>query len=128
AEAGELALAGGTLCVAYWRRFVPELQALRERVAGGELGTISHVLCSQWDERPPPASFRDPASSGGIVVDMGVHEFDLLRWLTGQEIVSVSGVESDVSIDPKVEGDPEGVVLAVGLDGGSAGVVSLLRR
>ena len=120
--------AGVPLQVGYWRRFVPALRELQADLASGAFGEIELVACAQWDERPPPAAFRDPASSGGIVVDMGVHEFDQLRWLTGQEIVSVSGVESGVSFDPKVEGDPEGVVLAVGLDGGSAGVVSLLRR
>jgi myo-inositol 2-dehydrogenase / D-chiro-inositol 1-dehydrogenase len=120
--------AGVPLHVGYWRRFVPALRDLRARLAGGAFGEIELVACAQWDERPPPAAFRDPASSGGIVVDMGVHEFDELRWLTGQEIVSVTGVASGVTFDPKVDGDPEGVVLATTLDGGAAGVVSLLRR
>ena len=120
--------AGVPLHIGYWRRFVPVLRELQSGLASGEFGEIELVGCAQWDERPPPAAFRDPASSGGIVVDMGVHEFDQLRWLTGQEIVSVSGVGSDVGFAPKVDGDPEGVVLAAGLDGGSAGIVSLLRR
>jgi myo-inositol 2-dehydrogenase / D-chiro-inositol 1-dehydrogenase len=120
--------AGVPLQVGYWRRFVPALRELQAELASGAFGEIELVECSQWDERPPPAAFRDPASSGGIVVDMGVHEFDQLRWLTGQEIASVAGVASGVSFDPVVEGDPEGVVLAVGLDGGTAGAVSLLRR
>ena len=46
------------------------------------------VACYQWDGAPPPAAFR--AGSGGIFVDMGVHEFDQIRWLTGQEIVAAA--------------------------------------
>jgi len=124
ALAGRAADAGLPLHVGYWRRFVPALRELRAALAAGSFGDLELVACAQWDERPPPAAFRDPASSGGILVDMGVHEFDELRWLTGQEIVSVTGVASEAHVD----GDPDGVALALRLDGGATGVVSLLRH
>ena len=76
------------------------------------------VACDQFDELPPPRAFRDPDSSGGIVVDMGVHEFDQLRWLTGREIVDVRGVAGSVGLDEPVDGDPELVELSVELEGG----------
>jgi myo-inositol 2-dehydrogenase / D-chiro-inositol 1-dehydrogenase len=120
--------AGVPLHVGYWRRFVPALRHLQGQLAAGELGEIELVHCAQWDERPPPAAFRHPASSGGIVVDMGVHELDQLRWLTGQEIVSASGASSTVSSDQPVEGDPESVAFAAALDGGAIALVSLVRR
>jgi myo-inositol 2-dehydrogenase/D-chiro-inositol 1-dehydrogenase len=107
---------------------VPALRELREQIATGALGELELVHCAQWDERPPPAAFRDPASSGGIVVDMGVHELDQLRWLTGQEIAAVSLVASTVTFDPPVAGDPETVAMSVELSGGTIAVVSLLRR
>ena len=116
--------AGVPLHVGYWRRFVPALRELQAQLASGALGELELVACAQWDERPPPAAFRDPASSGGIVVDMGVHEFDELRWLTGQEIVSVTGVASEAAVN----GDPDGVALALALAGGTTALVSLLRR
>lgn len=75
------------LQVAYWRRFVPALQDIRARIAAGVLGEILHIACHQWDAAPPSADFR--AGSGGIFVDMGVHEFDQIRWLTGQDITSI---------------------------------------
>lgn len=118
--------AGVVLQVGYWRRFVPALVALRERIARGTFGRVSLVSCFQWDERPPSAAFR--ATSGGIVVDMGVHEFDELRWLTGQRIVAASGFASSVRFDPPVEGDPESVAIAVALSEGALGMVSLGRR
>jgi myo-inositol 2-dehydrogenase/D-chiro-inositol 1-dehydrogenase len=128
ALAAEAAAAGVPLQVGYWRRFVPELRGLREQLAAGALGEVELVHCAQWDERPPPAAFRDPASSGGIVVDMGVHELDQLRWLTGQEIAAVAPVSATVTFDPPVEGDPESVALALELSGGAIALVSLLRR
>jgi myo-inositol 2-dehydrogenase / D-chiro-inositol 1-dehydrogenase len=115
------------LQVAYWRRFVPALRALRFQIDAGELGEIAMVRCAQWDESPPSRAFRDPASSGGIVVDMGVHEFDQMRWLTGQEVGRVTGVAAVTALE-HVEGDPESVELAVALSGGAVGSVSLARR
>jgi myo-inositol 2-dehydrogenase/D-chiro-inositol 1-dehydrogenase len=128
ALAREADAAGVPLHVGYWRRFVPALRELREQIAAGALGELELVQSAQWDERPPPAAFRDPASSGGIVVDMGVHELDQLRWLTGQEIAAASLVASSITFDPPVEGDPETVALAVELSGGTIALVSLLRR
>jgi myo-inositol 2-dehydrogenase / D-chiro-inositol 1-dehydrogenase len=126
-EAAELAATSGTpLQIGYWRRFVPELQALATRIGDGELGSIQLVLSSQWDERPPAAEFR--GSSGGPVVDMGVHEFDQIRWLTGEELVRWSGVEASVGFDPPVAGDPESLELVAQLSGGGTAVVSLGRR
>ena len=116
--------AGLPLHVGYWRRFVPSLQQLQSELAVGAFGAVELVACVQWDEAPPPAAFRDPASSGGILVDMGVHEFDQLRWLTGREPAAITGVASQA----EVGGDPDGTVLALSLDGGALGLVSLLRR
>jgi myo-inositol 2-dehydrogenase / D-chiro-inositol 1-dehydrogenase len=113
--------AGLALQVAYWRRFVPELITLRQRVMDGELGDILAVNCYQWDQTPPSAEFR--GSSGGIFIDMGVHEFDQVRWLTGQEFASVSAVGSAAGVG----GDPDCAQLVARLSGGSTAVVSLGR-
>lgn len=127
-EARQIAALGLRLQVAYWRRFVPALRRLRERVQSGALGRLVFVGCAQLDELPPPLAFRDPRSSGGIVIDMGVHEFDQLRWLTGEEIVRVLGAAGAVGWDATVEGDPELVALTVETDGGIAASIVLARR
>lgn len=127
-ETRRIASLGLRLQVAYWRRFVPALRRLRKRIQAGDLGAVVHVSCVQLDELPPSRSFRDPNSSGGIVVDMGVHELDQLRWLTGQEIMGVTGAAGAVSWDEPVDGDPELVTLSVGTSGGIAGTVVLGRR
>jgi myo-inositol 2-dehydrogenase/D-chiro-inositol 1-dehydrogenase len=113
---------GLPLQVAYWRRFVPALVALRERIEAGELGEILAVNCFQWDEAPPSAAFR--TSSGGIYADMGVHEFDQIRWLTGQDFTVVHPA---IAGPGTVDGDPDCAQLACELDGGSTAVVSLGR-
>ena len=119
---------GARLQVAYWRRFVPALRELRARIRAGEFGKLVFVSCAQLDEYPPARSFRDPRSSGGIVVDMGVHELDQLRWLTGREIESVTGVSGAVGWDEPVDGDPETVELAIALEGGIVAAVTIGRR
>jgi myo-inositol 2-dehydrogenase / D-chiro-inositol 1-dehydrogenase len=114
--------AGCILQVAYWRRFVPELQQLRQRMSAGELGEILAVNCQQWDASPPPVEFRD--RSGGIFIDMGVHEFDQVRWLTGQEFETVKVVTSRLGSTPS---DPDCGQIVAELDGGSTTAVSLGR-
>src|SRR6201987_3983950 len=97
AAARASAQVGVPLQVAYWRRFVPGLRQLHDRIAAGELGVIHLGACYQWDERPPSPLFR--AHSGGIAIDMGVHEFDQLRGLTGQDIASLAVVSSGSAPD-----------------------------
>jgi myo-inositol 2-dehydrogenase/D-chiro-inositol 1-dehydrogenase len=127
-ETKAIAALGLRLQIAYWRRFVPALRELRERILEGRLGPLVHVSSAQLDELPPAAAFRDPRSSGGIVVDMGVHEIDQLHWLTGQEIASVTGAAGSVGWDPPVDGDPELVSLSARTDGGIAATILVGRR
>jgi myo-inositol 2-dehydrogenase/D-chiro-inositol 1-dehydrogenase len=118
--------AGTLLQVGYWRRFVPELAALRERVARRELGEITLVASHQWDERPPGAEFR--AHSGGIAVDMGVHEFDQVRWLLGQEFEKVAAIPAGAPGADAAPSDPDSAVVLARLSGGTAVSITLGRH
>jgi myo-inositol 2-dehydrogenase/D-chiro-inositol 1-dehydrogenase len=117
---------GVLLQVAYWRRFVPELQRLKAKIDCGGLGQIYCVLCYQWDQDLPAAAFR--AGSGGIFVDMGVHEFDQLRWLSGQAVTRLHAVAAAAAAAPPVAGDAESAAVLCALSGGATGMVSLGRR
>lgn len=111
--------------VAYWRRYVPALQALRQRILQGELGDV-HLLASlQWDGQPPSALFR--THSGGIFRDMGVHEFDQVRWLSGQEFGDVDAVAGPPSPDPDASGDLDSANAIGRLSGATSAFVSLGR-
>jgi myo-inositol 2-dehydrogenase / D-chiro-inositol 1-dehydrogenase len=114
------------LQVAYWRRFVPTLRRLQRRIADGGMGLPYFLACYQWDGEPPRPEFR--AGSGGIFIDMGVHEFDQIRWLSGQEFVDVAQAVASVSVDPPVAGDAESAQALCTLSGGSTALVSLGRR
>ncbi|HUY73962.1 MAG TPA: Gfo/Idh/MocA family oxidoreductase [Candidatus Dormibacteraeota bacterium] len=120
-----MAAAGLPLQVGFWRRFVPALRKLRERIAAGELGGLYMVGCYQWDGEPPSAQFR--RHSGGIFVDMGVHEFDQTRWLTGQEFGAITSLACGVAAEAW-PGDPESAHAIAELSGGTTAVLSLGRR
>jgi myo-inositol 2-dehydrogenase/D-chiro-inositol 1-dehydrogenase len=125
-ETGRVAAERGVAFqVAYWRRFVPSMVALRQRIAAGELGQILHLVCAQWDGAPPSPQFR--RSSGGAFVDMGVHEFDVIRWLTGQSVASVAAVQTP-ALDPPARPDADNAQALLGLCGGATAAVSLGRH
>jgi myo-inositol 2-dehydrogenase / D-chiro-inositol 1-dehydrogenase len=117
--------AGVPFQVAYWRRYMPELRRLRERIQSGQLGDILLITASQWDERPPHDAFR--AASGGIFVDMGVHEFDQVRWLTGQEVAEVATAATTPATTGDAVSDADGALATLLLSGGALCQVSLGR-
>lgn len=117
---------GVALQVAYWRRFVPSLQKLREEIGAGDFGELLNITCLQWDGVPPTAAFR--ARSGGIIIDMGVHEFDQARWLSGAEFTSLNAINSPVITDPAVSDDPDSVQVLASMSSGTTTLVSLGRH
>jgi myo-inositol 2-dehydrogenase/D-chiro-inositol 1-dehydrogenase len=118
--------AGVLLQVGYWRRFVPELRELRDRIGAGELGEICQLSCMQWDAELPSERFR--AHSGGIAVDMGVHEFDQVRWLLGQEFRWVAATAAGPSTAPRAPSDPDATTILAELSGDASATISLGRR
>ena len=121
--------AGRVLQVGFWRRFSPPWQSAREAIAGGRIGRPLMVRLSQWDADPPPASFCDPAVSGGLAVDCGVHEFDLAEWLTGCRIERVRAW-SLPPVDSGIAdvGDVDNLVAVLELSGGAVATVDLSRN
>jgi myo-inositol 2-dehydrogenase/D-chiro-inositol 1-dehydrogenase len=128
-EAADIARLAGEanvpLQVGFWRRFVPMLSELRRRIQVGDLGSIYSVCCYQWDGEPPSAYFR--RNSGGILADMGVHDFEQIRWLTGQEFLTIYAVAADRAREPW-PGDPESAHVLAKLSDGATAAISLGRR
>lgn len=118
--------AGVALQIGYWRRFVPELQTIRDGIANGAFGDVLSLSCLQWDGAPPSAAFR--ARSGGVFIDMGVHEFDQARWLTGSDFTRMSAVASPAISDPDVTDDPDSAQVLCGTVSGTTVFVSLGRH
>jgi myo-inositol 2-dehydrogenase/D-chiro-inositol 1-dehydrogenase len=126
AAADSARAAGVLLQVGYWRRFVPALRELRKRIAAGELGELYQLSCMQWDAELPSEQFR--AHSGGISVDMGVHEFDQTRWLVSQEFQWLVAAPAGPSDPARAATDPDAVTILAQLSGGAAATISLGRR
>jgi myo-inositol 2-dehydrogenase/D-chiro-inositol 1-dehydrogenase len=125
-EMGKLADDRGlALQIAYWRRFVPELVSLRNDLADGKYGNAHLLVCSQWDEAPPPIAFRQ--DSGGIYIDMGVHEIDEMLWLLGQDFAEVKAQVFPTTEDPDAQNDVDSTQALVMLSGGTSAVLSLGR-
>jgi myo-inositol 2-dehydrogenase/D-chiro-inositol 1-dehydrogenase len=83
----EVEKTGVPMFVGFNRRFDPSFRALRDCVARGEIGAVEQVTISSRDPAPPPlASVK---VSGGMFRDMTIHDFDMARWLLGEEPVEV---------------------------------------
>ncbi|MFL5754860.1 MAG: Gfo/Idh/MocA family oxidoreductase, partial [Chloroflexota bacterium] len=100
----------------------------RERLASGRLGRPLLFKSLQFDPEPPPPSFADPAVSGGIMVDMGIHEFDVARWLMDDEVVEVHAYGSSIAAPALAAvGDVDSAVIALRFAAGGTGTVELAR-
>jgi myo-inositol 2-dehydrogenase/D-chiro-inositol 1-dehydrogenase len=105
--------AAGVPCmVGFNRRFDPAHHAVRDAVAAGEVGELHLVLISSRDPAPPSVAYL--AVSGGIFLDMTIHDFDMARFLTGSEVVEVFA-EGAVRIDPAIRdiGDLDTAVITL---------------
>jgi predicted dehydrogenase len=120
---------GLVLQVGFWRRFAPPWRQAKARIDAGEIGTPIYLRLAQWDADPPPPEFCDPAVSGGLAVDCGVHEFDLAEWLTGRSVTQVSAWALPI-VDPAVgaAGDVDNLVAVLELEGGAVATVDLSRN
>jgi myo-inositol 2-dehydrogenase/D-chiro-inositol 1-dehydrogenase len=117
---------GGTVQIGHQRRFDAGYLEAKRAYEAGELGWIHTVRALTCDMTPPPVQFL--ATSGGLFRDCSVHDFDILRWLTGKEIVEVYAKGSNNG-DPAIGevGDVDTALAVVTFDDGTVGTVSASR-
>ncbi|MFC8967734.1 Gfo/Idh/MocA family oxidoreductase [Streptomyces sp. NPDC102256] len=89
----EVDAAGTVLQMGFQRRFDVGYTAAREAVRSGRLGRLHTVRAMTSDQSPPPAGYLP--LSGGLYRDCLIHDFDVLRWVTGREVVQVYAAGSD---------------------------------
>jgi myo-inositol 2-dehydrogenase/D-chiro-inositol 1-dehydrogenase len=92
-------LSDARLLLAFNRRFDPNFQALKGRLDSGVVGTLESLQITSNDPSPPPPSYV--AVSGGLFKDMAIHDFDMARWLLGEEVVEVFAAGSCL-VDPEI--------------------------
>jgi myo-inositol 2-dehydrogenase/D-chiro-inositol 1-dehydrogenase len=79
--------AGVSLQVGFQRRFDAGYRAAREAVGSGRLGWVHSIVATTFDQAPPHASYIP--QSGGIFRDCHIHDFDIIRYVTGREVATV---------------------------------------
>lgn len=121
-----IARSGVPVQVGYQRRFDAAFAAAKRAVDDGSLGILHTVRSTTMDPAPPPMEYL--AGSGGIFRDCAVHDFDVLRWITGQAAVEVYATGS-VQGDPRFTdiGDVDTAAVLVTFEHGTLGVVSAAR-
>lgn len=112
--------------IGFQRRFDAGIAAAHAAVRSGELGWLHTVRSTTLDPAPPPRAYV--ASSGGMFRDCGVHDFDVLRWVTGSEVVEVYATGSNRGAEFFAEvGDVDTSAAILTFDDGTLGVVSNTR-
>ncbi|MFC5958340.1 Gfo/Idh/MocA family oxidoreductase [Streptomyces pratens] len=122
----EVEAAGTVLQMGFQRRFDPGYTGAREAVRSGRLGRLHTVRAMSSDPEPPPAGYLP--QSGGLYRDTLIHDFDIVRWVTGREIVDVYAAGSDAGPAMFREADDvdTGAALLT-LEGGTLAVLTATR-
>ncbi len=119
--------AGVKLQVGFNRRFDPNFKRVRQLVQTQEVGEPHIIKITSRDPEPPPAEYSK--SSGGIFMDMTIHDFDMARYLSGSEVTEVYAAGT-VLIDPAIgeAGDFDTAVILLKFANGATGVIDNSRK
>lgn len=117
----------GTLMVGFNRRFDPHFAAVRQAIDDGAIGKVEMVTITSRDPGAPPADYIK--RSGGIFRDMTIHDFDMARFLLGEEPETVMASAS-VLVDKAIGrlGDFDSVSVILTTKSGRQAVISNSRR
>ena len=118
---------GAVLMVGFNRRFDPHFAAVKAEIAKGTIGAVEMAVITSRDPGAPPVSYI--ARSGGIFRDMTIHDFDMARFLLGEEVTEVSAMAS-VLVDPEIgtAGDFDSVQVMLKTASGKQAMISNSRR
>lgn len=116
-----------TLMIGFNRRFDPNFASVEKRLRNGDVGDIEIVTITSRDPSPPPADYVK--SSGGLFRDMMIHDFDMARFLMGEEFVIVNALGSSL-VDKAIglEGDVDTAAVQMQTASGRIAVITNSRR
>ena len=109
------------------RRFDPHFRAVRAAIDAGSIGNVEMITITSRDPGAPPAEYIKV--SGGIFRDMTIHDFDMARFLLGEEIATVTA-QASVLVDPKIGelGDYDSASIILTTASGRQCIISNSRR
>lgn len=127
AARADLTAAHVRLLLGFNRRFDPNFAALQSRLQHGTVGTLESLQITSHDPAPPPLAYV--RTSGGLFKDMAIHDFDMARWLLGEEPVEVFASASCL-VDPAIgaAGDVDTAKTVLKTASGRLCVISNSRR
>lgn len=122
-----VAAENATLMVGFQRRFDPDFRALKSAIDAGRIGTVEMITLTSRDPGAPPPAYIQ--SSGGIFRDMTIHDFDVARWLLGEEVETVMA-QASVLTDPEIGnlGDYDSVNVILRTASGKQCTITNTRR
>jgi inositol 2-dehydrogenase len=112
----------------FMRRFDRGYVAAKARLEQGAIGDAVVFKSTSRDPYPPSVEYANPKTSGGLILDMGIHDFDLARWFMG-EVTSVQAI-GGVLAYPELGavGDIDNAIISLTFASGRLGVVDLTRN
>jgi myo-inositol 2-dehydrogenase / D-chiro-inositol 1-dehydrogenase len=122
----EIARHDPRVMIGFNRRFDPSFRSLRERLRSGEVGALELAVITSRDPAPPPPSYLK--SSGGLMRDMTIHDFDMARYLAG-DIAQLHAFAANL-VDPEIGklGDIDTCVLSLRARSGALIQINNSRR
>ncbi|HSB68659.1 MAG TPA: inositol 2-dehydrogenase [Candidatus Methylomirabilis sp.] len=119
--------AGVRFQVGFNRRFDPGFAKARELVAAGKVGALHMVRITSRDPAPPPLEYV--RVSGGIFLDMTIHDFDMVRFLSGSEAEEIYTMGATL-VDPEIgrAGDVDTCVVVMRLRNGALATIDNSRK
>jgi len=119
--------AGVKLQIGFNRRFDPSFKRARDTVAEGKVGQPHIVRITSRDPTPPPIEYVKV--SGGIFLDMTIHDFDMARYLIGSEVEELYAT-GGVMVDPRIgqAGDLDTILVTLRYANGALGSIDNSRQ
>jgi myo-inositol 2-dehydrogenase/D-chiro-inositol 1-dehydrogenase len=119
--------AGVPLMIGFNRRFDPGHQSVRDAVVAGQVGEVALARITSRDPAPPPISYIKV--SGGIFLDMTIHDFDMARYVVGSPVVEVFA-KGAVKVDPAIgeAGDVDTAVIVLTHENGAVTTIDNSRQ
>ncbi|VBB05224.1 inositol 2-dehydrogenase [Lucifera butyrica] len=119
--------AGVKLQIGFNRRFDHNFKRVRELIQNGEIGDVQIVNVISRDPAPPPIEYVKV--SGGLFLDMTIHDFDMVRYLTGSEVTEVY-TNAGVLVDERIgeAGDVDTALISLKFQNGAIGTIDNCRQ